>query len=105
MIERVERTVAERISVEEGLRALGIAPRRVAGQLLLVRSSARRPARRGEVVRGLASAACSSARAARWAASRGPARVTYGTPAENARFLAALRELVAGPLRPVTSAL
>ncbi len=39
--DRVTRTIAERISVDERLRALGLEPARVAGQLLLVRAWAR----------------------------------------------------------------
>ena len=44
---RVERNLAERIGLEDGLRGLGMRARRVAGQLRLVRpaAAARRPAR------------------------------------------------------------
>ena len=69
VIDRVERNVAERISVDERLRALGIEPADVAGQLLLVR--ARRGARRARsscaacAERGVLVRAGDGARAAR----------------------------------------
>ena len=65
--ERVTRTIAERLSVDERLRALGLDPALLAGQLLLVLT--RRGARGGRGdARACASAACSCAAAALWAA-------------------------------------
>ena len=89
---RVERNLAERIGLEDGLRELGIEPGRVAGELRLVR-----PRRRARGGRGHAaawpSAACSCAPAARSAA-----RARCGSPsapqAENERFLEALAALL-----------
>ncbi len=51
-IERVTRTVAERISIDERLRALGLEPGRLAGELLLGRAR-RASATRQEMMRGL----------------------------------------------------
>jgi histidinol-phosphate aminotransferase len=96
--ERVERTVSERLELEDGLRALGIEPaesqanfawfdlpardgaeptdveRRVVGEL----------ARRGVLVRAGAALG-----------RPGALRVTYGTAQQNARFLRELGELLA----------
>ena len=74
----------------------GIAARRLAGQLLLVRP--RRGARRGGGrARAWRSGACSCAAAARSAAPSPALRVTYGLPEENDRFLDALAEVLVDP--------
>ena len=94
--DRVTRTVAERISVDERLRALGLEPADSQANFCWVRP--RRGARRGRRSwRACSSAACSCAAAAR-SGRRAPAlRVTYGLPEENARFLDALAEVLARP--------
>ena len=94
---RVERNLAERIGLEDGLRELGHRARRVAGQLRLVRPPGRRGRRPGR-----RRAARSSARAARDPRPRRrlarPRRARCasrsGTEAENERFLDALGALV-----------
>ena len=90
VIDRVARTVAERISVDERLRALGLEPADSQANFCWFALGAERDeqaimrglAERGVLVRGGAALG-----------RRGPAlRVTYGTPEENARFLDALAE-------------
>ena len=95
--ERVTRTIAERISVEERLRALGPAA-----------SPTRRPtsagciwersARKARSCAGCSSAACSCVAAGPLGA-QGALRVTYGTAQENLRFLDALAEVLGAPRR------
>ena len=65
---------------------------RLAGELLLGRS--RRAATRPRLCAAWRIAAYSCAADARWARARPRLRVTYGTPAENARFLEALAEVL-----------
>ena len=106
--ERVTRTIAERISVDERLRALGIEAGAVAGELLLVRSRRGRPraghgARAGGDARsGRAWRARARGRSAR---QPGALRVTYGTPEENAIFLDALGRSAVKSRRRLASAL
>ncbi len=89
--ERVTRTVAERISVEERLRALGLVPADSQANFCWFHLGERDEAEvmnalaeRGVLVRGGAALG-----------SQAPAlRVTYGTSEENARFLKALAEVL-----------
>jgi histidinol-phosphate aminotransferase len=91
VIDRVARNVAERISVDERLRALGIEPAESQANFCWFSLGAERDeqlvmqglAQRGVLVRG--GTALGGA---------GSLRVTYGTPEENARFLDALAELL-----------
>jgi histidinol-phosphate aminotransferase len=91
VIERVTRNVAERISVDERLRALGISPAESQANFCWFSLGAGRDERsvmqglqeRGVLVRG--GTALGGA---------GSLRVTYGTPEENARFLDALAEVL-----------
>ena len=91
VIDRVARNVAERISVDERLRALGIEPAESQANFCWFSLGAERDeqlvmqglAERGVLVRG--GTALGGA---------GSLRVTYGTPEENARFLDALAELL-----------
>ena len=89
---RVEQTIAARLELEDGLRELGLAADRLAGQLRLVR-----PPRGGRRARRSsarwASARCSSGRAPPLGRER-CLRVTCGTPEENRRFLAALSDVL-----------
>ena len=89
---RVERTVAERLELEDGLRRLGIEPGGVAGQLRLVRPARRRGgarrhqrARRAQRARARSGAALGRA---------GALRVTVGTEPENQKFLGALGDVL-----------
>jgi histidinol-phosphate aminotransferase len=93
--ERVNRTVAERISVDERLRALGIEPADSQANFCWFHLGEGRDERevmdglqeRGVLVRGGAALG-----------SEVPAlRVTYGTPQENTRFLDALAEVLQSP--------
>jgi histidinol-phosphate aminotransferase len=91
VVERVTRNVAERISVDERLRALGIQPAESQANFCWFSLGAERDEQsvmqglqeRGVLVRG--GTALGGA---------GSLRVTYGTPEENARFLDALAEVL-----------
>jgi histidinol-phosphate aminotransferase len=91
VIDRVARNVAERISVDERLRALGIEPAESQANFCWFQLGPERDEQvvmrglqeRGVLVRG--GAALGEA---------GSLRVTYGTPEENARFLDALAEVL-----------
>jgi len=88
---RVERAVAGRLQLEEGLRDLGL---RVAdSQANFVWTHLPEDADEAEVVRGLAERGV-LVRAGAALGREGALRVTCGTPDENDRFLAALGELV-----------
>ncbi len=89
--QRVTRTVAERESVAEGLRELGLAAAESQANFCWIDLGERDEA---EIVRGLAERGV-LVRAGCALGSQTPAlRVTYGTPAENARFLEALAEVL-----------
>ena len=102
--ERVERAVLARVEVADGLDRARASPspsrRRTSAGSTLPARAGRGPggARARTSSPGCASAACSCARARR-SAARARLRVTYGTPAENARFLAALRRRRSTPVR------
>jgi histidinol-phosphate aminotransferase len=91
VIDRVTRTVAERITVDERLRALGIEPADSQANFCWFHLGAERDEHevmrgleeRGVLVRGGTALGC-----------EGALRVTYGTPEENVRFLDALAEVI-----------
>jgi histidinol-phosphate aminotransferase len=98
VLERVTQTVAERISVDERLRALGIEPADSQANFCWFSLGEDRDERevmdglerRGVLVRGGGALG-----------SEVPAlRVTYGTPEENTRFLDALAEVLKAPASP-----
>jgi histidinol-phosphate aminotransferase len=91
--ERVERAVAARVTMQEGLERLGV---RVADSQanfcwLHLPDAEREP----EIVDGLRERGI-LVRAGAALGRAGALRVTYGTPAENDRFLAAMAELLGG---------
>jgi histidinol-phosphate aminotransferase len=88
---RVERAVAGRLQLEDGLRELGIEP--AASQANFVWFDLPEDADERDVVRGLAERRI-LVRAGGALGRPGALRVTCGTAAENERFLAALGELV-----------
>jgi histidinol-phosphate aminotransferase len=91
VLERVTNTVAERISVGEGLRALGLPSADSQANFCWVDLGERDEA---EIMRGLEDRGV-LVRGGKALGSQTPAlRVTYGTPEENARFLAALGEVL-----------
>jgi histidinol-phosphate aminotransferase len=93
VIERVTRTVAERISVDERLRALGIEPADSQANFCWFQLGAGRE--ENEVMRGLQERGV-LVRGGVALGSETPAlRVTYGLPEENMRFLDALSEVLA----------
>jgi histidinol-phosphate aminotransferase len=89
--DRVTRTVAERIAMDEGLRALGIDPAESQANFCWFHLGEERD--EGEVLGGLAERGV-LVRAGGALGRAGALRVTYGTPQENARFLAALGEIL-----------
>jgi histidinol-phosphate aminotransferase len=89
--DRVVRTVAERISLDERLRALGLAPADSEANFCWVHLGERDE---GAILAGLAERGV-LVRGGGALGSQTPAlRVTYGLPEENARFLQALGELL-----------
>jgi histidinol-phosphate aminotransferase len=93
VIERVTRTIAERISVDERLRALGIQPADSQSNFCWFHLGAERDEH--EVMRGLQERGV-LVRGGVALGSETPAlRVTYGLPEENVRFLDALSEVLA----------
>jgi histidinol-phosphate aminotransferase len=88
---RVERNLAERLSLEDGLRALGLEP--AESQANFVWFDLGERAEEPEVVRGLAERGV-LVRAGGSLGREGALRVTVGTAEENERFLAALGELL-----------
>jgi histidinol-phosphate aminotransferase len=87
---RVESTIAERLRVEEGLRDLGLATSETHANFSWIDLG---EADEGEVVAGLAERSI-AVRPGTPLGDRGHIRVSYGTPTENGRFLAALAELL-----------
>jgi histidinol-phosphate aminotransferase len=88
---RVERNLAERIGLEEGLRELGLEP--ADSQANFVWFDLGEDREEPEVVRGLAERGV-LVRAGAALGREGALRVTVGTQAENERFLEALRSLL-----------
>jgi histidinol-phosphate aminotransferase len=92
VVERVTRTVAERISVDERLRALGIQPAESQANFCWLHLGEDRD--EAEIMRGLQERGV-LVRAGGALGSQTPAlRVTYGLPEENRRFLDALAEVL-----------
>jgi histidinol-phosphate aminotransferase len=91
VIDRVTRTVAERISVDERLRALGLAPADSQANFCWFHLGEDRDER--EVMRGLEERGV-LVRGGTALGGEEALRVTYGTPEENARFLEALAEVL-----------
>ena len=89
---RVERNLAERMGLEDGLRELGHRAGGLAGQLRLVRPGG--GARRGRRHARPGRARHPRARRRRRSGREGALRVTVGTQAENERFLEALAALL-----------
>jgi histidinol-phosphate aminotransferase len=87
VIDRVARNVAERISVDERLRALGLDPAESQANFCWFSLGAERDEQ--EVMRGLQERGV-LVRAGTPLGEAGALRVTYGTPEENERFLDAL---------------
>jgi histidinol-phosphate aminotransferase len=95
--ERVERAIVARVELEEELRALGIEPAESQANFAwfdLPVPEGEEPADvEAAVVRGLAERGV-IVRAGGALGKPGALRVTYGTPAQNQRFIAALRDLI-----------
>jgi len=89
--DRVERAIVARVEVESGLERLGIEP--AASQANFSWFDLPEDADEAEVVRGLAERGV-LVRAGGALGRAGALRVTYGTPAQNARFLDALRDVL-----------
>jgi histidinol-phosphate aminotransferase len=90
VVARVERTVAARLTLDEGLRALGLTP--ADSQANFLWFGVGDAEREAEVVRDLAGHGV-LVRAGGALGREGAIRVTCGTAAENARFLEVLRTL------------
>ena len=88
--QRVERTLVERIRVEEGLRELGLSTAETQTNFSWIDLG---DADEGEVVAGLAEQSI-AVRPGAPLGDPGHIRVSYGTPAENDRFLGALGEIL-----------
>jgi histidinol-phosphate aminotransferase len=91
VLERVTRNVAERISVDERLRALGLQPAESQANFCWFRLGEGRS--EAEVMDGLERRGV-LVRSGAALGEEGALRVTYGTPEENERFLAALAEVL-----------
>jgi histidinol-phosphate aminotransferase len=88
---RVERNLAERVALDDGLRALGLAP--AESQANFVWFDVGEGREEPEIVRGLAERGV-LVRAGAALGREGALRVTVGTAAENERFLEALGALL-----------
>jgi histidinol-phosphate aminotransferase len=88
--DRVTRTIAERIAMDERLRALGLEPADSQANFCWVRVGAEREE---QIMRGLSERGV-LVRSGTALGSPGALRVTYGTSEENERFLQALAELL-----------
>jgi histidinol-phosphate aminotransferase len=91
VLERVERTVFARLTMKDGLRELGIEPATSEANFCWLDVGEDRD--EDAIVRGLAEQGV-LVRAGRALGKEGALRVTYGTPAENARFLEVLGGLL-----------
>jgi histidinol-phosphate aminotransferase len=92
VIDRVTRTVAERISVDERLRALGLEPAESQANFCWFRLGGERD--EAEILSGLAERGVLVRGGGALGSSSPALRVTYGLPEENQRFLEALGELL-----------
>jgi histidinol-phosphate aminotransferase len=90
VVRRVESTIAERLRVEEALREIGLATAETQANFSWIDLG---DAEEAEVVAGLAERSI-AVRAGTPLGDPGHIRVTYGTSAENDRFLAAIAELI-----------
>lgn len=90
VLRRVESTVAERLRVEEGVRALGLRTADTQANFSWIDLG---DAEEGEIVAGLAERQI-AVRPGTPLGSSGHIRVSYGTAVENDRFLAALQDLL-----------
>jgi histidinol-phosphate aminotransferase len=88
--QRVERTLVERVRVEEGLRELGLSTAETQANFSWIDLG---DSDEGEVVAGLAERSI-AVRPGTALGGPGHIRVSYGTAAENDRFLAALGEIL-----------
>ncbi len=88
--QRVERTLVERVRVEEGLHELGLSTAETQANFSWIDLG---EADEQEVVAGLAERSI-AVRPGTPLGDPGHIRVSYGTPAENDRFLAAVREIL-----------
>ncbi|MHB8532662.1 MAG: histidinol-phosphate transaminase [Solirubrobacteraceae bacterium] len=91
VVERVTRTVAERISMDERLRALGLEPAASQANFCWVELGGRDEA---EIMRGLTERGILVRSGTALGSDLPALRVTYGLPEENERFLTALAELL-----------
>ena len=91
VVRRVERNLAERIGLEDGLRELGIDP--AASQANFVWFDLGEGREEADVMRGLADRGV-LVRAGASLGREGALRVTVGTQAENERFLEAIAALL-----------
>jgi histidinol-phosphate aminotransferase len=91
VLDRVARTVAERISVDERLRALGLEPAESQANFCWFRLGEERD--EADVIAGLQERGV-LVRSGAALGEEGALRVTYGTPEENVRFLEALAEVL-----------
>jgi histidinol-phosphate aminotransferase len=94
--ERVARTVAERISVAERLRALGLELADSQANFCWMHLGEDRDEQ--EVIRGLSERGVLVRGGGALGSATPALRVTYGTPEENARFLEALAEVLGAPV-------
>jgi len=92
VLDRVTRTVAERISVDERLRALGLEPAESQANFCWVKLGAERD--EGAIMRGLQERGVLVRAGAALGSDQPALRVTYGLPEENWRFLDALAEVL-----------
>ena len=91
---RVERAVAERLSMEDGLAAIGLGVAASQANFCWVRLGEQTD--EAAVVEGLMERGVLVRAGAALGAEQPALRVTYGLPEENARFLEALQEVLAG---------
>jgi len=92
VIDRVTRTIAERISVDERLRALGLQPADSQANFCWFGLGASRD--ESEVMRGLLQRGVLVRGGSALGSDTPALRVTYGTPEENEHFLQALAEVL-----------
>ncbi len=91
---RVERAVAERLSMEDGLAAIGLGVAASQANFCWVRLGEQTD--EAAVVEGLMERGVLVRAGTALGAEQPALRVTYGLPEENARFLEALQEVLAG---------
>jgi histidinol-phosphate aminotransferase len=92
VLDRVTRTVAERISMDERLRALGLEPAESQANFCWLALGDDR--NESEIMRGLQERGVLVRSGGALGSDTPALRVTYGRPEENVRFLEALAELL-----------